>query len=143
MKAAARRAAAVVLLAAGIGGAAIAARRLPYQGFQGEAFVDLNRGEGTLAMGRALQQAGVIRYAWEFWLERSLRLSAKLTAGEYRFTGPSSVQTIFDRIARGDVFYIELRVPEGSNIFDVGRLVEEPPARFRPLSLCTPHPIPP
>jgi len=124
MKEAARRAVAVVLLAGGIGGAAIASRRLPYQGFQGEAFVDLNRGEGTLAMGRALQQAGVIRYAWEFWLERSLRLSSKLTAGEYRFAGPSSVQTIFDRIARGDVFYIELRVPEGSNIFDVARLVE-------------------
>jgi UPF0755 protein len=124
MKGAARRAAAVVLLAGGIAGAAIASRRLPYQGFQGEAFVDLNRGEGTLAMGRALQQAGVIRYAWEFWLERALRLSTKLTAGEYRFAGASSVRTIFDRIARGDVFYIELRVPEGSNIYDVARLVE-------------------
>jgi UPF0755 protein len=114
----------VILLAGGIGAAAIASQRLPYQGFQREAFVDLNRGEGTLAMGRALQQAGVIRYAWEFWFERALRLSAKLTAGEYRFAGPSSVQTVFDRIARGDVFYIEFRVPEGSNMFDVARLVE-------------------
>lgn len=124
MKKAVRRTALVVLLGAAIGAAGIASVRLPYQGFQGEAFVDLNRGEGTLAMGRALQQAGVIRYAWQFWLERALRLSAKLTAGEYRFAGPSSIQTVFDRIARGDVFYIELRVPEGSNIFDVARLVE-------------------
>jgi len=124
MRKAARRAALVVLLAAGIGGVAIAARQFPYQGFQGEAFVDLNRGQGTLAMGRALQQAGVIRYAWQFWLERVLRTSAKLTAGEYRFAGPSSIQTVFDRIGRGDVFYIELRVPEGSNIFDVAKLAE-------------------
>lgn len=117
-------AAVLILLAAGMGAAAAASLRMPYQAFQGEAFVDLDRGAGTLALGRALQQAGVIRFAWQFWLARAFRSSAKLTAGEYRFTGRSSVDAIFDRIARGDVFYIELRVPEGSNMFDVAKLVE-------------------
>jgi UPF0755 protein len=117
-------AAVLVLLAAGTGAGAIASLGRPYRGFEGETFVDLDRGAGTLALGRTLQQAGVIRYAWQFWLERALRSTAKLTAGEYRFAQPSSVQAIFDRIARGDIFYIELRVPEGSNMFDVAKLVE-------------------
>ena len=39
-------------------------------------------------MARALEQAGVIRYAWQFWLARALDPSAKLQAGEYRFDRP-------------------------------------------------------
>ncbi|HLH43645.1 MAG TPA: endolytic transglycosylase MltG [Bryobacteraceae bacterium] len=116
--------AAILILLAAVAGAAVASLWAPYQGFRGETFVELDRGAGTLALGRALQRAGVIRYAWQFWLERAFRSSAKLTAGEYRFAGPASVHAIFDRIARGDIFYIELRVPEGSNMFDVAKLVE-------------------
>ena len=32
---------------------------------------------------------------------------------------------VFGKIARGDVFYYELRVPEGSNIFDIAAAVEK------------------
>jgi UPF0755 protein len=31
---------------------------------------------------------------------------------------------VFDRIARGDIFYFEFTVPEGSNIFDIARALE-------------------
>ena len=95
----------LILLAAGTGAAAAASLRMPYQAFQGEAFVDLDRGAGTLALGRALQQAGVIRYAWQFWLARAFRSSAKLTAGEYRFAARSSVDAIFDRIKKGKITF--------------------------------------
>jgi UPF0755 protein len=124
MKKTLRRSALLLLLAAVVGAAAIVSLRIPYKGFQGETFVRFDHGEGTPAMALALQQAGAIRYRWQFWLERALHLSARLEAGEYRFAEPASVQSIFGRIARGDIFYIELRVPEGSNIFDVARLVE-------------------
>ncbi|HEY7336117.1 MAG TPA: endolytic transglycosylase MltG [Bryobacteraceae bacterium] len=124
MKKTLRLAALLLLLAAAIGGAAILSLQIPYQRFHGETFVRFDRGAGTPSMALALQQAGAIRYRWQFWLERALHPSARLEAGEYRFSEPASVQSIFGRIARGDIFYIELRVPEGSNIFDVARLVE-------------------
>jgi UPF0755 protein len=98
--------------------------QLPYRGFAAEAFVKFERGSGTVSMARALEQEGVIRYAWLFWIERALHPSTKLTAGEYKFQDAASVSAIFNRIAHGDVYYFEFTVPEGSNIFDIARLAE-------------------
>jgi UPF0755 protein len=119
-----RLAGALLALASGLFAAAIASLRVPYQGFQGETFVRFDRGAHTPAMARALEQAGVIRYQWQFWLERTLHSSARLEAGEYRFAQPASAAEIFQRIARGDVFFVELKIPEGANRFDIARLVE-------------------
>ena len=113
---------AALLLAAGIG--AWLSLRLPYRGFARETFVRFDRGSGTVAMARALEQSGVIRYAWQFWLARALDPAAKLEAGEYRFDRQASVREVFGRISRGDVYFVELTVPEGSNIFDIARLAE-------------------
>jgi UPF0755 protein len=112
------------MLGAAIIGMAFVSLQLPYRGFQGETFVRFDRGAGTPALAQSLQQAGVIRYQWQFWLARAVQPSAKLQAGEYRFAEPASVDTIFDRIARGDVFYFEVKVPEGSNIFDIQHLLD-------------------
>jgi UPF0755 protein len=109
-----------VLLAA----AAILSLFVPYRGFQGETFVRLERGTSAVATGRALAQAGVIRYAWQFWMERALRPKAKLQAGEYRFDQSATVRNVFDKLARGDVYYVEFTVPEGSNMFDIAKALE-------------------
>ncbi len=96
----------------------------PYQGFSGETFVQLPRGAGSAGIARTLKSAGVIRYSWAFLLERALRPSAKLQAGEYRFTNAAPVGEVFRRIARGDIYYFEFTAPEGSNMFDVARSLE-------------------
>ena len=71
-----------------------------------------------------LTEAGVIEHPWEFLLARASRRSAKLQAGEYRFATPASALTVYGRIARGDVFYHELAIPEGQNMFDIAASVE-------------------
>jgi UPF0755 protein len=96
----------------------------PHQGFTGEVFVNLERGAGTPAMARALADAGVIQWPWEFALARVLNPSATLQAGEYRFEGPASVRAVFARIARGDVYFVDFTVPEGSNMFDIAALLD-------------------
>jgi UPF0755 protein len=96
----------------------------PYRGFEGETYVDIPRGTGTAGIAQALADGGVIRYPWQFWVMRATRPSAKLQAGEYRFTAAASVREVFDRMARGDIFYFEFTVPEGSNIFDIARALE-------------------
>jgi UPF0755 protein len=50
---------------------------------------------------------------------RALQRNRKLQAGEYRFEKPASAFEVFDRIARGDIFYYELLIPEGKNIFEI------------------------
>jgi UPF0755 protein len=96
----------------------------PYQGFKTETYVDIPRGTSTSGMARELAADGVIRYEWEFWLARLLKPSATLQAGEYRFAKPDSALDVFNRIARGDIYYFTFTVPEGSNIFDIGISLE-------------------
>ncbi len=99
--------------------------RVPSQGFQKEAFVNLERGSGTRDIASTLEQSGVIRHSWEFLLARMLRPSTTLQAGEYRFNQPANVFDVFGRIARGDVYHFEFTVPEGSNTFDIARLLAD------------------
>ena len=119
-----RRGALVLLFALAVAGIPLASLMLPYRGFQNETFVKFERGAGTPAMARALQEAGAIRYPWQFWLARAMNPGVKLVAGEYRFSDTASVREVFDRITRGDVYYFDFNVPEGSNIFDIARLAE-------------------
>ena len=116
-----------LLLFAGLAAAGLFlwALNSPYAGFRGEVFVEFPRGTGTREMARQLAEAGVIRDEWRFLAARALRRGRTLQAGEYRFGKPASVMEVYGRIARGDVFYYELSVPEGKNIFEIGALAEE------------------
>ena len=96
----------------------------PYAGFRGEVFVEIPKGASTPAISRLLAEKGVIEYPWQFLLARALRPSAKLPAGEFRFANPASTLDVYGRIARGDVFYYELKIPEGLNMFDIASVVE-------------------
>lgn len=96
----------------------------PYAGFHGETFVDIPKGASTPTIAQLLADSGVIEYPWQFLLARALRLSAKLPAGEFRFATPASTLDVYARIARGDVFFYELKIPEGLNMFDIANVVE-------------------
>ena len=96
----------------------------PYRGFRGDVvFVEVERGMNSARMAERLATSGVIAHAWQFRLLRLLRPGAVLQAGEYRFAGPSSVMTVFGRLARGDVYYVTLSIPEGANLFEIASLV--------------------
>jgi UPF0755 protein len=114
-------------LLAGLGAAAYLMYQLaaPYGTFGKETFVEVPRGATAAQIGAALQKAGVIRSQWAFRLARLLYKGRTLQAGEYRFTQPAGVADVYERIARGDVYYIVLAVPEGKNIFDIGTLAEQ------------------
>ena len=97
---------------------------IPYRKFAEPVFVEIPKGMGTRGIANELARDGVIRYPWQFLLARVIRPNASLQAGEYQFTAAASVLTVFHRIARGDIFYYELTVPEGSNMFDIATNVE-------------------
>jgi len=97
----------------------------PYRGFAGETFVEVPRGTSSLGVSRLLASTGVVRYGWQFLAVRALRPAAKLHAGEYRFDHPANVWEVLDRLARGDVFYYDLRVPEGSNLFEIAAALDK------------------
>jgi UPF0755 protein len=115
----------LVLAGLAAGGFAVYRLEQPYQGFQGETFVEFPRGTGTSGIADALAKAGVVRSRWDFLLARFANRKGVLQAGEYRFSRAASPVEVLGRIARGDVFYYELVVPEGRNIFDIATAVEQ------------------
>jgi len=113
------------LVAALAAGAVLWSVFTPYQGFRNEAFVDIAKGTSVRAIAGEMAGNGAVRSRWQFLAVRLLRPSARLQAGEYRFSHADSAWNIFDRLVRGDVFYYELTVPEGSNMFDIAGVVNQ------------------
>jgi UPF0755 protein len=97
----------------------------PYRSFSGDLVLDFPRGTSAQAIARTLAQNGVVPGRWYFLLARALERGRTLQAGEYRFNRAASPLEVFGRIARGDVFYYELVVPEGWTMFDIGAAVEQ------------------
>src|ERR1035441_9543490 len=115
----------LVLAGAAAGGFAIYRLERPYQGFRGETFVEFPRGAGTTGIADALAKAGVVRSHWDFLLARIASRKSVLQAGEYRFDRAASPMEVVRRIARGDIFYYELTVPEGRNLFEIAAAIEQ------------------
>ena len=95
-----------------------------YQGFAEPVMVEIPKGTSSLRIGEMLEQKGVVRHALLFAAARVVNWKAKPQAGEYEFRTAASPTEVFERIARGDVYRVELRVPEGSSVFQIGKLVE-------------------
>lgn len=96
-----------------------------------ETFVEILPGSSSMRIGRQLKEAGVIRSQYAFdamrWWHRGT-----LKAGTYRFDHPAPVMEVYDQIRRGETYAIEVTIPEGSNIFDIGARLEQ--AGFGPKS---------
>jgi UPF0755 protein len=93
-----------------------------YAGFGGELLLEIPRGTTSREIARLLEQNGVIRRQWHFLAARALRRHETLHAGEYKFDRPASPWEVYDRLARGDVHYYLLRVPEGANMFEIAEM---------------------
>jgi UPF0755 protein len=102
----------------------------PYKGFTEPVFVEFPHGTGTEAMASALAEKGVIRARWLFLAARAFRRT-NLQAGEYKFEKPASALDVYGRISKGDIFYMELLIPEGYNLFDIAGAVEKLGAKER------------
>lgn len=108
-----------LLLLAGVAGVLLFVPQTP----PGETFVELPPGTGTQRMATELERAGVIRSRYAFLLLR-LWKGGRLKAGEYRFDDAADAETVYARIAQGDVYTKALVVPEGFNLFDIANAVE-------------------
>jgi UPF0755 protein len=84
--------------------------------------LEIARGTGARQIASQLVDAGVIRDANLFLAARTLK-QAKLQAGEYVFDKPATIWQVLDRLRRGDVFLFEATIPEGSNRFDIARIL--------------------
>jgi UPF0755 protein len=89
-----------------------------------ETMVEVAPGMGTRTIGALLARRGVIRSQYAFDLWHILR-GGTLKAGEYQFVEPNSLPSVYDRLARGDVYTRAVTIPEGYNVFDIAQAVQD------------------
>lgn len=111
----------------GLGVAALSVLSLRQEGkpLEEEKIVEIPRGTSTLRLGELLEKQGLLRSPLQAWAWRALHPQAKFQAGEYAFRTENSADAVLQKIARGQVYFQELTIPEGSSIFDIARIVEE------------------
>jgi UPF0755 protein len=87
-------------------------------------FVMLHPGYSTRRIAHELKSAGVIRSEEAFLAWHYLHRGRSLKAGEYLFDKAANVEDVHRRLARGDVYFHTVVVPEGFTMFDIARAVE-------------------
>ena len=91
----------------------------------GQKFVMLRPGYSTRRIARELKSAGVIRSFDAFVLWHSFHRHPSLKAGEYLFDHKASAVEVHNRLSRGDVYVHTVVIPEGFNMFDIAKAIED------------------
>ncbi len=95
-----------------------------YRNFGDETFIEITHGMSSRDIAQVLAGKGIVQAPWTFLAIRAMHPRATLQAGEYKFEAAATPFQVFDRIRRGDVFFEDLTVPEGSNIFDIAAILQ-------------------
>lgn len=89
------------------------------------ASVLLHSGYSTRHIAAELKRQGVIRSELAFAAWHALHRKRSLKAGEYLFDRPANLEKVHDRIARGDVYFHVVTIPEGYTIFDIAKAMQD------------------
>jgi UPF0755 protein len=85
----------------------------------------LHSGYSTRRIAAELKKAGVIRSEIAFRLWHLLHPKPSLKAGEYRFERDATLPQVYERIARGDIYFHVVTIPEGYTMFDIAKTMED------------------
>jgi UPF0755 protein len=85
----------------------------------------LRPGYSTRRIAAELKKAGVIRNEHVFRLWQALHPKPTLKAGEYLFERKATLPHVYERIARGDIYFHVVTIPEGYTMFDIAKAIED------------------
>jgi UPF0755 protein len=89
-----------------------------------QTFVMLRPGFSTRRIAAELKASGIIRSEDAFILWHYIHHRRSLKAGEYLFDKPRNIIEVHTRLARGEVYFRTVVIPEGFTMFDIARAVE-------------------
>jgi UPF0755 protein len=85
----------------------------------------LRPGYSTRRIATELKKAGVIRSELAFRLWHTSHPKPMLKAGEYRFERAATLPQVYERIARGDIYFHVVTIPEGYTMYDIAQAMED------------------
>lgn len=90
--------------------------------------VVIPKGAGLNRAAALLEEKGVVSDArWFVLYGRLNKLSDKIKAGEYVFTGNVSLELIAQKLAGGDVIIRSITIPEGKALVEIKKILNENP----------------
>ena len=98
---------------------------VPFTPPAGQTFVMLRSGYSTRRIAAELKKAGIIRSELAFRLWHIARPKPPLKAGEYLFEKEATLPQVYGRIARGDIYFHVVTIPEGYTMFDIAKAIED------------------
>lgn len=98
---------------------------VPFTPRSGQTFVLLRSGYSTRRIAGELKKAGVIRSELTFRLWHIAHPKPPLKAGEYLFEKEATLPQVYGRIARGDIYFHVVTIPEGYTMFDIAQAIED------------------
>jgi UPF0755 protein len=96
----------------------------PYRAYSGNLLLVIEPGKRAYQVANLLVVRGVLRHRWPFliryWAARPRRA---LRAGEYLFDRPLRPLDVYRKLVEGDVYLHPVVIPEGSDRFDIARIL--------------------
>jgi len=96
----------------------------PYRGYTGNIFIVVEPGSRASQVAELLVARGVLRYRLPFlvryWAGRPRHA---LRAGEYLFDRPLRPSDVYRRLVQGDIYLHTVVIPEGSDRYDIARIL--------------------
>ncbi len=123
-----RRLAALAAALALVVGLAVIWRELhrPYRGYSGNRIVVIEPGMRAPAVAKLLVEGEILAHRWPFLILHGLeRVRHTLKAGEYLFDRPLAPTDVYRKLVRGDVCLHPVAIPEGSDRFDIARILNQ------------------
>ena len=98
----------------------------PFAGFAGPEMVEIPPHTGALEIADLLVGRGVLQYRWPFLARYFIgHRRHPLKAGEYRFDHPLRPIDVYHKLIMGDVYLYSVVIPEGSDRYDIARILSE------------------
>jgi len=98
----------------------------PYRGYSGSQLVVIEPGTHATAVAGLMVASGVLAHRLPFlcryWIGRPRH---SLKAGDYLFDRPLRPVDVYRRLIQGDVYLHPVTIPEGSDRFDIGRILQQ------------------
>ncbi|MFQ5786976.1 MAG: endolytic transglycosylase MltG, partial [Thermodesulfobacteriota bacterium] len=93
---------------------------------QEKVIVEIPRGWGLQEISRVLEHSGVVKSDKAFIIYTTIKgVQNKLQAGEYEFSPADNINSVIDKLVRGDVIVRKISIPEGLNIDEIANLLEK------------------
>jgi UPF0755 protein len=99
---------------------------LPYRGYQGAVDIVIEPRTSAPEVASLLAERGVLAHRWPFLFRYALgRAHHSLKAGEYYFDRPLRPIDVYWKLVLGEVHLFTVVIPEGSDRFDIARILRE------------------